>query len=81
MVPDEAGAEDEMVRDGPGKSAEVAIALLPARPRAVVVKGAKTPTASTLPATNAAAAASVSSGVNSMSCSVSPAFRSASSSR
>src|SRR3954468_6652890 len=57
----------------PGKSLEVAIALLPARPSAVVVNGAKTPTASTCPATNAAAAASVSSGVNVTSCSVRPA--------
>jgi hypothetical protein len=47
----------------------------------VVVNGANTPTASTLPATNAAAAASVSSGVNCTSFSVSPALRNASSNR
>src|SRR5690242_3471671 len=63
----------------PGKSFDVAIARLPARPSAVVVNGANTPTASTCPATNAAAAASVSSGVNVTSFSDRPAFSRASS--
>ena len=48
--------------------------MLPGSSSAVVVNGANTPTASTCPATNAAAAASVSSGVNVTSFSVRPAF-------
>ena len=58
----------------PGNSAEVATALLPGRCRAVVVNGAKAPTASTWPATNAAAAASVVSGRAGCRPSVRPAF-------
>ena len=47
----------------PGKSFDVATALLPGRSSAVVVNGAKAPTASTWPALNAAAASSVGSGL------------------
>ena len=57
------------------------MAFGPCRSSAVVVNGANTPTASTLPATNAAAAASVASGLNLTSAGPSPAFSSASSSR
>ena len=65
----------------PGNSADVAIARLPGRANAVLVKGAKAPTASTWPAANAAAAASVASGTSWMSCWVRLASASASNSR
>ena len=58
----------------PGKSFDVAIALLPGRSSAVVVNGANAPTASTWPALNAAAASAVGSALMVTSSPVRPAF-------